>query len=206
MVLWFNREAALLASSTTRRYFAIRSASSTDRLGQGTPARLQLRIVRRTSSSSSRMIWGSTIFSAFGGGVADGRVTTPGIDALAKRGVSFRQAYAGTASCAPSRAMMMTGRYPARDGFRVHTDARGMGKLVVPIAAGMSKQSGLPPPIYDADAASRLPPYERQGLPGSEVTIAEVLRGAGYHTVHIGKWHTGLGPEFGPNAQGSTKR
>jgi uncharacterized sulfatase len=39
-------------------------------------------------------------------------------------------------------------------------------------------------------------------MPGSEITISELLRARGYHTVHIGKWHLGGGPEFSPRAQG----
>jgi uncharacterized sulfatase len=140
--------------------------------------------------------------STFGGGVAGGRVPTPNIDALARGGVSFTQAYAGTASCAPSRAMIMTGRYPTRTGFEFTPTPDGMGSFVARLAGRMGERSGLPPVIYDRAAAEALPPFQTQGLPGSEVTIAEVLRQAGYYTAHIGKWHTGLGPEFGPNAQG----
>ena len=55
--------------------------------------------------------------SAFGGGVAGGAVPTPSIDALANEGVMFTQAYAGHSTCAPSRGMIMTGRYPTRTGF-----------------------------------------------------------------------------------------
>ena len=55
--------------------------------------------------------------STFGGGVADGLVPTPNIDRLAAEGAIFTQAYSGTATCAPSRAMLMTGRYPTRTGF-----------------------------------------------------------------------------------------
>ena len=47
--------------------------------------------------------------SAFGGGIAEGRVTTPNIDSLAQRGVSFDTAYSGNPTCAPSRAAIMTG-------------------------------------------------------------------------------------------------
>lgn len=140
--------------------------------------------------------------STFGGGVAGGRVKTPNIDALAQGGVSFAQAYSGTASCAPSRAMIMTGRYPTRTGFEFTPTPDGMSAFVARLANRMQRQSGLPPVIYDRAAAEALPPFQDQGLPGTEVTIAEVLRQAGYYTAHIGKWHTGLGPEFGPNAQG----
>lgn len=138
--------------------------------------------------------------STFGGGVADGRVKTPNIDRLAARGVAFTQAYAGTATCAPSRAMIMTGRYPTRTGFEFTPTPDGMGNIISMLDDPSA--TGLPPIIYNKEQADKAPTYTQQGLPGSEVMISEVLKSAGYHTVHIGKWHTGSGPEFGPNAQG----
>ncbi|MEM6556675.1 MAG: sulfatase-like hydrolase/transferase, partial [Pseudomonadota bacterium] len=55
--------------------------------------------------------------TTFGGGIANGRVPTPNIDRLAADGAIYSQAYSGTGTCAPSRAMLMTGRYPTRTGF-----------------------------------------------------------------------------------------
>lgn len=138
--------------------------------------------------------------STFGGGMAGGAVRTPNIDALANAGAMFVNAYAGAASCAPSRAMIMTGRYPTRTGLEFTPTPDGMSRVVSLLSD--SNGTGLPPVLYDAAAVEATPTFERQGLPGSEVTIAEVLKQAGYYTAHIGKWHTGLGPEFGPNAQG----
>lgn len=138
--------------------------------------------------------------STFGGGVAGGRVPTPNIDRLAADGMIFEQAYAGTASCAPSRAMLMTGRYPTRTGFEFTPTPDGMGRMVSLLDD--TERSGLPPIEWDSARAESAPPYAEQGLPQSEVTIAEVLGDAGYHTVHIGKWHLGRGAEFSPNAQG----
>jgi hypothetical protein len=54
-----------------------------------------------------------------GGGVAGGAVPTPNIDSIGRQGVSFANGYAGNATCAPSRAAIMTGRYPTRFGFEV---------------------------------------------------------------------------------------
>lgn len=53
----------------------------------------------------------------FGGGMANGTLPTPNITRLAREGANFTQAYSGTGTCAPSRAMLMTGRYPTRTGF-----------------------------------------------------------------------------------------
>jgi uncharacterized sulfatase len=138
--------------------------------------------------------------STFGGGVAGGRVPTPNIDRLAAQGAVFTQAYAGTATCAPSRAMIMTGRYPTRTGFEFTPTPDGMGRIIKLFSD--ARESGLPPMEYDAATDTANPTFLQQGLPGSEVTIAEMLKSAGYHTAHIGKWHLGLGPEYGPNAQG----
>jgi arylsulfatase A-like enzyme len=138
--------------------------------------------------------------STFGGGVAGGRVKTPNIDRLAASGAVFNQAYSGTATCAPSRAMILTGRYPTRTGFEFTPTPDGMGRMITMLSD--PGRTGLPPMRHDAARAKAAPTYRLQGLPGSEVTIAEVLKEAGYHTVHIGKWHTGGGPEYGPNAQG----
>ncbi len=138
--------------------------------------------------------------STFGGGIADGRVPTPNIDRLAARGAIFSNAYSGTATCAPSRAMLMTGRYPTRTGFEFTPTPGGMGRMVSMIGNGMD--TGRPPIEWNKASDEVALPFEAQGLPGSEVTIAEMLKGKGYHTVHIGKWHLGRSEESKPTAQG----
>ena len=137
--------------------------------------------------------------STFGGGVAGGRVQTPNIDRLAADGAIFNQAYAGNATCAPSRAMLMTGRYPTRTGYEFTPTPSGMGRMISTISSEMN--SGLPPGEYTATADNAVA-YEDMGLPGSEITIAELLKEQGYHTAHIGKWHLGRNAEMNPLAQG----
>ncbi|MDJ0920062.1 MAG: sulfatase [Henriciella sp.] len=139
--------------------------------------------------------------STYGGGVAEGRVPTPHIDQLAADGANFLQAYAGTGTCAPSRAMLLTGRYPTRTGFEYTPTPDGMGRAVAMIGNQMQSEH-LPPIVFDSDRDAAAPPYEEKGLPSEEVTIAEVLKARGYHTAHIGKWHLGRGEGFRPNDQG----
>lgn len=138
--------------------------------------------------------------STFGGGIAGGRVQTPHIDQLAAEGAVFAQSYSGAGTCAPSRAMLMTGRYPTRTGFEFTPTPSGMGGMVTRISAQMD--SGLPPILYDADLDAGKPPYQEQGLPAEEVTIAEILRDRGYQTFHIGKWHLGRQGGMAPHEQG----
>lgn len=139
--------------------------------------------------------------STFGGGVAGGRVPTPNIDRLALDGAIFTQAYSGTGTCAPSRAMLLTGRYPTRTGFEFTPTPDGMSQVVSRIANSMD-QGSLPPIEINRDVSEITLPYEDQGLPTSEVTIAELLQEQDYHTVHIGKWHLGRRDDFLPSAQG----
>ena len=138
--------------------------------------------------------------STFGGGVAGGRVQTPHIDQLAEQGAVFNQSYAGNATCAPSRAMIMTGRYPTRTGFEFTPTPSGMGPMVSMVGATMD--NGLPPGIFSEAGSDAAVSYEEQGLPAAEVTIAEVLRDRGYYTAHIGKWHLGRVEGSTPNDQG----
>ncbi|MEZ6000887.1 sulfatase [Hyphomonas sp.] len=138
--------------------------------------------------------------STFGGGVAGGLVPTPNIDRLAARGAIFQQAYAGTGTCAPSRAMLMTGRYPTRTGFEFTPTPNGMGRIVSMV--GNDMDNGLPPIVWNKQADEGGAPFDQQGLPGEEVTVAELLKQAGYHSVHIGKWHLGRSEESRPTSQG----
>ena len=64
-----------------------------------------------------------------GGGVAGGTVPTPNIDSLARDGAEFTMGYAGNATCAPSRAALMTGRYPGRFGFESTPRAAQHGQV-----------------------------------------------------------------------------
>ncbi len=145
--------------------------------------------------------FGYNDLTAFGGGVAGGRVPTPNIDRLAAEGAIFTQAYSGTGTCAPSRAMLMTGRYPTRTGFEFTPTPGGMSKIVQMLWAAQSN-GVLPDVVSNPAATDGILSFAEQGLPPSEITIAELLQERNYHTVHIGKWHLGTQPDFLPNAQG----
>lgn len=131
------------------------------------------------------------------GGVAGGRVQTPNIDALALQGVRVEQGYAGNATCSPSRAAIMTGRYASRFGFEFTSAPKEFARFI-----SHSDPTALRQPIFHEDRVAQVPARETLGLPPSEITIAEHLRDAGYHTMHIGKWHLGETPALRPEAQG----
>ncbi len=132
-----------------------------------------------------------------GGGVAGGTVPTPHIDSLAHDGVAFTNGYAANATCAPSRAAIMTGRYGTRFGFEFTPTPDGMMQMVARLRA--ADDTRLRPPVtHDVPPV----PMIEKGMPPSEVTLAELLKDAGYHTAHIGKWHLGLGGGRAAHEQG----
>ncbi|WBH17602.1 sulfatase-like hydrolase/transferase [Sphingomonas radiodurans] len=132
-----------------------------------------------------------------GGGVANGLLKTPNIDALGAEGATFANGYAGNATCAPSRAALMTGRYPTRFGFEfTPTDTR-FAQTVSGFSTDWQYKTILDQHAVDAD-----PPSDSKGVPASERTIAELLRTGGYHTMHLGKWHLGGSPGMRPEDQG----
>lgn len=104
---------------------------------------------------------------------------TPQIDQLAEDGVRFTNAYAACAVCSPTRASVLTGKYPAR----------------------LLLTNWLPSGRWDPKARLREGRFVR-GLPVEELTLAEVLRDAGYQTFHIGKWHLGSQPFCLPQHHG----
>src|SRR4051812_21215785 len=103
---------------------------------------------------------------------------TPHVDQFAKQGVRFTQAYAACHVCSPTRASILTGKYPAR----LHLTDWLPGRKNFPFQT-----------LKNA--------VTRQQLPIAEVTIAEALKQHGYATGHFGKWHLGEDP-FGPLQQG----
>ncbi len=93
-------------------------------------------------------------------------IKTPNINKMAQEGLKFTSFYAPSSVCTPSRAGLLTGRYPIRN------------------------------------APNNFGPESTTGLPLTEVTIANVLKEAGYKTGAIGKWHLGHLPQYLPTARG----
>ena len=109
---------------------------------------------------------------------------TPAVDQLAAGGLRFTNAYAACPVCSPTRASLMTGKYPQRFGI---TD------YISPNRGNQPEKWKRATPLLPASYADR--------LPHDEVTLAEALRAAGYATFFAGKWH--LGPEgWWPEDQG----
>lgn len=140
--------------------------------------------------------------SFYGGGVAGGSVPTPHIDSIARNGVALNQAMSASAICAPSRAALLTGRYPTRFGFEFTPLPDGMADITLRLDRSIDADFRRPlishlgqPGIYQAD-------FTDMGMPQSEVTIAEMLKAQDYKTVHIGKWHLGSSNGSQPTAQG----
>lgn len=123
-----------------------------------------------------------------GGGVAGGTVPTPNIDSIAKAGLVLSQGYSGSGTCAPSRAAMMSGRYPTRFGFEFTPMPPGMARITTRFAA--EDPSALrSTTLIDAEGPELH--YTEMGMPQSEVSMGNLLQDAGYRTIHIGKWHLG---------------
>jgi arylsulfatase A-like enzyme len=117
-------------------------------------------------------------------GCYGGPYQTPNIDGLAAGGMRFTNAYASAAVCSPTRAALMTGKYPAR----LH--------LTDFIKGSLCPDSLLKQPVW------------QKYLPLKEITMGEVFKEYGYRTAIFGKWHLSIEknpPEsapFNPDKQG----
>lgn len=100
------------------------------------------------------------------------RIDTPHLDRLAREGVKLTRFYASAPMCSPTRAALLTGRYP---------HSVGMPELASPQARGP-----VPPLALDHRA----------------VTMPEALKPGGYRSAAIGKWHLGFGPANAPRTHG----
>ncbi|OHC31678.1 MAG: sulfatase, partial [Pseudomonadales bacterium RIFCSPLOWO2_12_59_9] len=137
--------------------------------------------------------------STFGAGLTTQGVPTPNIDAISQAGVRFDQGYASAAVCSPSRAALLTGRYASRFGFEFTPTPGAMAKVAPMLELGGARLREV---ITHPEVTDRIASFNELGVPASEITLAELLKARGYHTVHLGKWHLGGTPEMRPNNQG----
>lgn len=131
-----------------------------------------------------------------GGGVADGAVPTPNINSIAHDGVVFPNGYAGNATCAPSRAAIMTGRFATRFGFEFTPAPLQFEKLIATFHEGPQKV------IYHTELEDLEPPFQQMAVPTREIMIAQLLKTRAYHTMFLGKWHLGETDTSRPEARG----
>ena len=129
-------------------------------------------------------------------------IKTPEIDKLAAQGVNFTQGYASAPICSPSRAGLLTGRYPVRTGIIQPMGAandtllRKISREVTTFASNLG--------AIDNIGGANLTKF----LPLDEYTIAEMLHDSGYKTAAFGKWHLGdfsVAPEYHPKHYGFDK-
>ena len=119
-------------------------------------------------------------------GCAGGKdIQTPRLDRMARDGVRLTQFYVTWPACTPSRGSLLTGRYPQRNGLydMIRNDAVDYGHRYTETEYAISPEMTL-------------------GLDLREVTVAQVLKQAGYATGAVGKWDSGRARRFLPLARG----
>jgi arylsulfatase A-like enzyme len=116
---------------------------------------------------------GHADLGCYGGRAGTFGPVSPVLDRLAAEGMRFTQGYANSPVCSPTRFALMTGRYQYR--------LRGAAEEPINSRARGSNTLGLPP---------------------EHPTLPSLLRGAGWRTALIGKWHLGFAPHFGPLRSG----
>jgi len=122
-------------------------------------------------------------------------IKTPVIDRMAREGARFTDFYCSSPLCSPSRAGLMTGRYPLRSGISfplqpgkdtfMRSTIRRLGYIMGSLG------------VVDLNNAENMV----KGLPASEITLPQALKLAGYRSAAIGKWHLGdfvVDPEYHP--------
>jgi arylsulfatase A len=118
-------------------------------------------------------------------GCLNAEIQTPNLDRLAKEGVRLTDFYVTWPACTPSRGSILTGRYPQRNGLydMIRNDVVDYGHRMTEIEYSISPEMTL-------------------GLDLREVTVAQVLRQAGYATGVVGKWDSGRAKRFLPLQRG----
>jgi arylsulfatase A-like enzyme len=109
---------------------------------------------------------------------------TPNIDKLTEEGMRFTNAYAASCVCSPTRASILSGKYPGRSHITMAIPIKGYARI----------KGGEGTPLKDADYT--------MNMPLEEITIAEALKNAGYATASIGKWHVCEDSAYFPEYQG----
>ena len=118
-------------------------------------------------------------------GILGNGIITPNLDRLAREGTRLSNFYVTWPACTPSRASLLTGRYPQRNGIydMIRNEAPDYG--------------------YKYSDSEYEVTFERiGGMDVREVTIADVLKADGYHTAIFGKWDLGSLKRFLPTSRG----
>lgn len=119
-------------------------------------------------------------------------IQTPNIDSIGLKGMTFSEGYISSPICAPSRAGMLTGRYQQRFGFEYQPHDRYPKNRIEMFVYKHFIATGdwL---VADQTIFPRFEDILKNGMPPSEIMLAEILKPKGYRTGIVGKWHLGSG-------------